>query len=44
MLRGELRALDTIVAQAIPRAGDSITRLHLEDIRMEIERLLDTSE
>ncbi len=44
VLRGELRALDAMMAQAIPKAGDSMTRLHLEDIRMEIERLLDTSQ
>jgi hypothetical protein len=44
VLRGELRTLDAMLGQAIPRASDSMTRLHLEDIRMEIERLLDTSE
>ena len=41
VLRGELRALDRALAQALPRAGDRMTRLHLEDVRAEIERILD---
>lgn len=41
VLRGELRELDGMIEQAITRAGDAMTRLHLADIRMEIERLLD---
>jgi hypothetical protein len=44
VLRGELRTLDAMLAQAGPKAGDSMTRLHLEDLRMEIERLLDATE
>ncbi len=41
ILRGELRELDRLVQGAIGRAGDRITRLHLEDVRMEIERILE---
>ncbi|HUH12268.1 MAG TPA: zinc-dependent metalloprotease, partial [Longimicrobiales bacterium] len=41
VLRGELRELDRLIARAIPRAQDAMTRLHLEDVRMEIERILD---
>jgi hypothetical protein len=41
VLRGELRALDRELAAAIPRAADRMTRLHLEDARAEIARLLD---
>ena len=41
VLRGELRALDRELAQALPRAADRMTRLHLEDVRAEIERILD---
>ncbi len=41
VLRGELRELDRLVQSAIGRAGDRITRLHLEDVRMEIERILE---
>ena len=40
ILRGELSELDAAVEQAIGRAGDSMTRLHLRDVRMEIERIL----
>lgn len=41
MLRGELRILDRDLASASARAADSTTRLHLEDARAEIERILD---
>ena len=41
MLRGELRALDRDLAAALPRAADRMTRLHLEDARAEIARMLD---
>ncbi len=43
-LRGHLQELDRVIANAIPRAGDGMTRLHLRDLRMEIEKLLDPSE
>ncbi|MSR36435.1 MAG: DUF5117 domain-containing protein [Gemmatimonadetes bacterium] len=41
VLRGELRALDRELASALPRAADQMTRLHLEDARAEIARILD---
>jgi len=40
VLRGELRWLRTRLNSAIPRASNDMTRLHLEDLRMEVERLL----
>ena len=40
-LRGHLVELDRKVESAIGRAADGMTRLHLRDIRLEIERLLD---
>jgi hypothetical protein len=39
-LRGELRALDEAVRAALTRTTDAMTRLHLQDIRFEIERIL----
>jgi hypothetical protein len=39
-LRGELADLDAAAQRAQPRAGDPMTRMHLRDIRMEIERIL----
>ena len=44
VLRGELRTLDRELANAIPRSADRMTRLHLEDARAEIARLLDPQE
>ena len=41
VLRGELVKLDALAEAAIERAGNAMTRLHLRDIRMEIERILD---
>lgn len=41
LLRGELNALDSAARQAIARSGDATTRLHLEDVRMRISRILD---
>ena len=41
VLRGELRALDRELAGAVGRSADRMTRLHLEDARAEIARLLD---
>ncbi|MEE8147636.1 MAG: zinc-dependent metalloprotease, partial [Longimicrobiales bacterium] len=40
VLRGELLELDALCEAAVERAGDAMTRLHLRDIRMEIERIL----
>lgn len=44
LLRGELRALDAAVRQAIGRSADRGTRLHLEDVRVRIDRILDPRE
>jgi hypothetical protein len=41
ILRGELQELDRLAQQAINRTNDTMTRLHLRDVRLEIERLLD---
>ncbi len=41
VLRGELRTLDERVQAAENRAADEMTRLHLEDLHMEIQRLLE---
>jgi hypothetical protein len=41
LLRGELVELDRLVQSALGRTSDQMTRLHLLDIRLEIERLLD---
>jgi hypothetical protein len=43
VLRGEVIELDRLVRAAIARAADPATRLHLEDTRLEIERILDPS-
>jgi hypothetical protein len=40
-LRGELKALNTELARALPRATDRGVRLHLEDARDQIARILD---
>ena len=40
-IRGELRALDTAVAQSLVRATDRATRLHLQDARDQIAKALD---
>lgn len=40
-LRGHLAELDQAAQSAIGRAGDEMTRLHLRDLRMEIEKLLE---
>ena len=39
--RGELKTLDTDLRRGGPRATDRATRLHLEDVRMQIARALD---
>ena len=41
LFRAELRALDRAVAAALPRASDPVTRAHLDDVRVQIERILD---
>jgi hypothetical protein len=41
LVKGELRALDVQVRAAIPAANDRATRLHLEDARDYIARILD---
>jgi hypothetical protein len=43
VLRGEVIELGRQVRGAIARAADPATRLHLEDARLEIERILDPS-
>jgi hypothetical protein len=40
LLRGELRDLDTAIRTALARTPDRTTRLHLQDARTEIERIL----
>ncbi len=40
-LRGELTDLDALAQRALARAGDSMTRMHLRDVRAEIARILD---
>jgi hypothetical protein len=41
LARGELQELATMIDQAIPKAADRVTRLHLEDLRMDIRAVLD---
>ena len=41
VLRGELRKIDREVGAALARSADQMTRLHLEDVRAEIARILD---
>jgi Met-zincin/Domain of unknown function (DUF5117)/Domain of unknown function (DUF5118) len=40
MVRGELRDLDAAIAAALPRETDRGTRLHLQDLRYRIDRIL----
>ena len=40
-IRGELQALNQMIARALPRTTDRTTRLHLEDVRNEIAKALD---
>ena len=40
-LRGELLEIDRMAAAALNRTNDAMTRLHLRDVRLEIERILD---
>ena len=39
-LRGELRALDRSIASALAQVSDRPTRLHLEDVQDQIDRIL----
>lgn len=39
--RGELRGVDAELARALPRAGDAITRAHIQDARDQIRDILD---
>jgi hypothetical protein len=41
LARGELQALDVSVRAAIARAADRTTRLHLQDVRDQIAKILD---
>ncbi len=41
VLRAELRTLDRQAASALNRTADTMTRAHLEDVRAEIERILE---
>ena len=43
-LRGQLVALDTELARALPRVTDRSTRLHFEDVRMRIAEILSTDD
>ncbi len=40
-MRAALQDLDQLAQQALPRAGDAMTRAHLRDVRTEIARILD---
>ncbi len=44
VLRAELQDLDRLAQQALGRAGDDQTRIHLRDIRTEIASILDGDE
>jgi hypothetical protein len=41
MLKAELRAIDRLAARAQGRTGNAMTRVHLDDVRSEIARILD---
>jgi hypothetical protein len=43
VLRDELRTVDALATRAEGNAADAITRIHLRDVRSEIERILDES-
>ncbi len=43
VLRSELRSLSDLVMSALDRVGDEITRVHLQDVSMEIDRILAAS-
>jgi hypothetical protein len=41
LARGELQELATAVDQSIPKAADRVTRLHLEDLKVQIREILE---
>jgi hypothetical protein len=41
LLKAELRAIDRLAAAAEGRAADTLTRVHLDDVRSEVERILE---
>jgi len=41
VLRAELQDIDRLAQQALPKAGDAMTRIHLRDLRTEIKRILE---
>ena len=41
LLKGELRAVDGMIAKALPAVTDTVTRRHLQDVRDSIEETLD---
>ncbi len=41
ILRGEIRTLDRDLVNAYGRAADDITRLHIDDVRARIQKILD---
>jgi hypothetical protein len=41
LLRGHLLELGRAVQSAVPRTRDEVTRLHLQDLHLQIERMLD---
>lgn len=41
MLKAELRTIDAMAARAQSRAANAMTRVHLQDVRSEIARILD---
>ena len=43
-LRAALQDIDALAAQALPKAADGMTRIHLRDLRTEIKRILDLEE
>jgi len=42
VLRAELEDIDAMADEALPRAADGMTRIHLRDVRREIARILET--
>jgi hypothetical protein len=40
-MRAELQDIDRLAQQALARAADPMTRIHLRDVRTEIARILD---
>ncbi|MBA3889695.1 MAG: hypothetical protein H0X64_04125 [Gemmatimonadaceae bacterium] len=40
-LRGELMEVDRMAGAALGRTNDAMTQLHLRDVRLEVQRILD---